>query len=129
MTSLKEGYVKVAEAAVLENNLLKDLILMASDDNFLVIFSKSEEGENGGRDIGTGKFGAKFALNCNDIFCYAADAEDFILEDVKILSKLHKLFGWEGPMAWISMVRGGDKPIKPLSEKYDKAVEFLNEQR
>lgn len=83
------------------------------------------------------------ALNCNDFFYAAADAEsipedEHLDETLDTLIELVKRFDGYGPLAWISLKRNMDPPDwhwqhpdlnvnKERKELYEKAKEWLKE--
>lgn len=59
-------------------------------------------------------------LCVNDIFYYAADAEDVEIKELPLLAEIYDKFGWDGLIAWVAIKRG----MEPLRRKFDKTVEY-----
>jgi hypothetical protein len=60
-------------------------------------------------------------LNVNDIFYYAADGEDFEVNDLLKLTELYEKYDWAGIIAWVAKKRN----MEPLPTKYKKTDKYL----
>lgn len=61
------------------------------------------------------------AINCGDTFAYAcADSEDFLWTDAPYIWEQYKEKGWPFLIEYISIKRGGIKPIRPVEEYIKK---------
>lgn len=75
-----------------------------------------------------GKYFTPYVL-CNDTFYYAsADAEEIDLGEVELLEDVYNKFDECGVVAWCSLKRGEQKPLKELiSDKYHDAMIYLKD--
>ena len=64
----------------------------------------------------------------NDTFDYAcADGEDVTLQEIELVYKSWKKFGWDGVTAFVSNKRG-ELPLQQLqSEKFHEAIKFIKD--
>lgn len=70
-----------------------------------------------------------YRLNINDLFCTAADCEDFSLEEFPLIIEMYNKFGYVGYWSWVNMKRGfTEHPIrcsKKETSDFKSANEYL----
>lgn len=68
--------------------------------------------------------GAYPAINCNDVFVAAADAESLNINELDAFIEVVKKFPNYGEYAWVSYKRSGARPWRqPSSEEFKKEFE------